>query len=179
MLILLDNLSYNQPLLDIFFDSQLNYLFFVFADGKTDTFHFEIQNIHQIIFSEADYRTNFSSKDETHIAILNSIQMNIHFLESNLPGIEEGFPLSTMRSNYWQGFNNYNDFEFFKNNNVVFSSDFNDYLMYHSMFFYNNFSSSFVDFDALQHNSRYVLKDLFQIYSTKNKETGPKIGICI
>ena len=167
LLILLDNLSYEQQLLDVLFDSQLNLLFLVFCGGESKCFRFEIQNIHQILFSEADYLTSFPSKEETHLALLNSIQVNIHFLHSTSFSNQNAFPLESVRKNLLQGFNLFNNFEFLKKNNVVSTSDFNDYLMFHSMFFYNNYSSSFVDFDSLQKNSKYLLKDFFEVFQSR------------
>jgi hypothetical protein len=166
LLILLDNLSYGQQLLDVFFDSQLNLLFLVLSGGQSKCFRFEIQNIHQILFSEADYLTSFPSKEETHLALLNSIQVNVHFLHSTDFSTANAFPLDGARRNYLQGFNLYNHFDFLKSNSIVSSSDFNDYLVFHAMFFYNNYSSSFVDFDGLHKNSKYLLKDYFNVFKS-------------
>jgi hypothetical protein len=168
LLILLDNLSYGQQLLDVFFDSQLNLLFLVLSGGQSKCFRFEIQNIHQILFSEVDYLTSFASKEDTHLALLNSIQVNVHFLHSTDFSTNTAFPLDGARRNYLQGYNLYNNFDFLKTNSIVSSSDFNDYLMFHSMFFYNNYSSSFVDFDGLQKNSKYLLKDYFNVFKSKS-----------
>jgi hypothetical protein len=110
---------------------------------------------------------SFPSKEETHLALLNSIQVNIHFLHSSDFSPQNSFPLDIVRQNFLQGYNFYNDFRFLKSNDVVNVSDFNDYLMFHSMFFYNNYSSSFVDFDALHKNSKYLLKDFFNVFKSK------------
>ena len=175
MLILLDNLSYSQDLLEVFFDPRLNYLFLILANGQTDIFQFEVQNIHQIIFSDVDYSTGFEYKDEIHLALLNSIQMNIHFLESRMPEFDDSFPMDIMQHDYLQGFNRANDFSFFKNSSVVRNSNFNDYLVFHSMFFYNNFSSSIVDFNQLQTNSKFLIKDFFKIFKNKLKSAESKV----
>lgn len=176
LLILLDNLAYGQQLLDVFFDSQLNLFFLLFCGGQSKCFRFEIQNIHQILFSEADYLSSFPSKEETHLALLNSIQVNIHFLHSTDFSPEHAFPLKSAQQDYLQGFNLFNSFDFLKSNNVVRASDFNDYLIYHAMFFYNNYSSSFVDLDLLHKNSQYLLKDFFNVFSPPPIEEAPSSG---
>lgn len=164
LLILLDHLSYGQALLDIFFDSQLNLLFLVLAGGQSKCFRFEIQNIYEILFSSVDYLSSFASKEDTHLALLNSIQVNVHFLHSTEFSALDCFPLADARMDFFQGFNQFNNFRFLKRNGLVSSSDFNDYLVFHAMFFYNNYSSSFVDFDRLQKNSKYLAQDFFQIF---------------
>lgn len=170
LLILLDHLSYGQPLLDIFFDSQLNLLFLVLAGGQSKCFRLEIQNIHEILFSNVDYLGSFPSKEETHLALLNSIQVNVHFLHSTDFSSLDCFPLADARGDYLQGFNQFNNFRFLKRNGLVSSSNFNDYLIFHAMFFYNNYSSSFVDFDRLERNSRFLVRDFFRIFRSRRNQ---------